>query len=166
VRYRYCFYLFSHRIPKIFHYLGVNALWPGITLLISYLGRSQWHRNLKHELPPPAQTLGSWVRIPLKEWMSVCVYSMFVLFCVGSGLATGWSPVQGVLLTVYRIKKLKSGQGPTKGCRSIIIISYLGSSVGNCVKAAQSHFPSGAMCDVARRCLGTSWMSNPADVKN
>jgi hypothetical protein len=35
------------------------------------------------------------------------------LFCVcavlyvGSSLATGWSPVQGVLPTVYRIKKLK-----------------------------------------------------------
>jgi hypothetical protein len=27
--------------------------------------------------------------------------------CVGSGLATRWSPVQGVLWTVYRIKKLK-----------------------------------------------------------
>jgi hypothetical protein len=38
--------------------------------------------------------------------MSVCVYSVFVLSCVGSGLATGWSPVQGVLPTVYRIKKL------------------------------------------------------------
>jgi hypothetical protein len=28
--------------------------------------------------------------------MSVCVSSMFVLSCVGNGLATGWSPVQGV----------------------------------------------------------------------
>jgi hypothetical protein len=27
------------------------------------------------------QTLGSWVRIPLEAWMSVCVYSMF-MFCV------------------------------------------------------------------------------------
>jgi hypothetical protein len=35
--------------------------------------RSQW---------PPAQTLGSWSRIPLEAWMSVCVYSVFVLFCV------------------------------------------------------------------------------------
>jgi hypothetical protein len=31
--------------------------------------------------------------------------------CVGSGLATGWSPVQGVLPTAYRIKKLKIGHG-------------------------------------------------------
>jgi hypothetical protein len=54
-----------------------------------------------------ARTPGSWVRIPLKAMMSVCIYSVFVALCVGSGLATGRSPVQGVLLTVYRIKKLK-----------------------------------------------------------
>jgi hypothetical protein len=29
-----------------------------------------------------ARALGSCVRIPLKAWMSVCVYSVFVLFCV------------------------------------------------------------------------------------
>jgi hypothetical protein len=39
-------------------------------------------RGLKHELPSPTQTLGSWIRIPLKAWMSVCVYSVFVLSCV------------------------------------------------------------------------------------
>jgi hypothetical protein len=48
-----------------------------------------------------ARTLGSWVRIPLKAWMSVCVYSVFVL---GSFLATGWSPVQGVLPTVLGLR--------------------------------------------------------------
>jgi hypothetical protein len=53
--------------------------------------------------------------------MSVCVYSVCAVLCVGIGLATGWSPVQRVLPTVYRIKKLKkkSGQVPTKGCRAI-----------------------------------------------
>jgi hypothetical protein len=35
--------------------------------------------------------------------MDVCV-----VLCVGSGLATGWSLVQGVLPTVYRINKLKN----------------------------------------------------------
>jgi hypothetical protein len=43
----------------------------------------------------------------------VCVYSVCVVLCVGRGLATGWSTIQGVLPTVYRIKKLK------KGCRAI-----------------------------------------------
>jgi hypothetical protein len=36
------------------------------------------------------------------QGMGVCV-----LFCVGSGLATGWSPVEWVLPSVYRIKKRK-----------------------------------------------------------
>jgi hypothetical protein len=45
-------------------------------------GRSQWPRSLRHELLSFAPTLGLWVRIPLKAWMSVCVYSVFVFFCV------------------------------------------------------------------------------------
>jgi hypothetical protein len=39
--------------------------------------------------------------------MSVCLFCVCVVLCAGSGLATGWSPVQGVLPTMYRIKKLK-----------------------------------------------------------
>jgi hypothetical protein len=37
----------------------------------------------------PHPALGSWVPIPIKAWMSVTVYSVFVL---GSGLATGVLP--------------------------------------------------------------------------
>jgi hypothetical protein len=44
--------------------------------------RSQWPRGLRHEPSSPTRTLGSWVRIPLEAWMSVCVYFVFVLFCV------------------------------------------------------------------------------------
>jgi hypothetical protein len=33
------------------------------------------------ELSSFARMLGSWLRIPLEAWMSVCVYSMFML-CV------------------------------------------------------------------------------------
>jgi hypothetical protein len=33
--------------------------------------------------------LGTWARIALKAWMCACVYSVFVLSCVGSGLASG-----------------------------------------------------------------------------
>jgi hypothetical protein len=44
--------------------------------------RSQWPRGLSHEPSSLARTLGSWVRIPLEAWISVCVYSVFVLFCV------------------------------------------------------------------------------------
>jgi hypothetical protein len=53
-------------------------------------GRSQWTRGLRHELSSLARTLGSGLPTPLKAWMSLSVYSLFVFFmCLGSGLATG-----------------------------------------------------------------------------
>jgi hypothetical protein len=45
----------------------------------------------------------------------VRLFCVCVVLCVGSGLVTSWSPVQGVLSSLYKNKKLKSGQGPTKG---------------------------------------------------
>jgi hypothetical protein len=58
--------------------------------------------------------------------LSVCVrlIGVYVVLSVGKRPATGWSPVQGVLSTPYRTKKLKkkSGQGPTKSCTAIIIL--------------------------------------------
>jgi hypothetical protein len=35
--------------------------------------------------------------------MPLCVYSVSVLSCVGNGLASSWSPVQGVVPTCYKI---------------------------------------------------------------
>jgi hypothetical protein len=64
---------------------------------------SEWPCGLRREMSSLAQTLGSWIRIPLKARIYICVYPVFVLSCVGSGLTTGWSPVQCVLPTVYRI---------------------------------------------------------------
>jgi hypothetical protein len=45
----------------------------------------------------------------LTQGMDVCVrlFCVCAVLCVGSGLTTGWSLVQGVLPTVYRFKKLK-----------------------------------------------------------
>jgi hypothetical protein len=51
---------------------------------------SQWLRGLRQEMSSPAQTLRSWVGIPLEAGMSVRVSS--VLSCVRSGLATGLIP--------------------------------------------------------------------------
>jgi hypothetical protein len=43
--------------------------------------------------------------------MDVCVHLFCVcVLCIGGDLVMGWSPIQGVLPTVYRIKNLKSGQ--------------------------------------------------------
>jgi hypothetical protein len=55
-----------------------------------------------------------WVIVVGVRFFSVCV-----VLCIGSSLATGWSPVQRILPTVYKIKKVKSGQCPTNGCRAI-----------------------------------------------
>jgi hypothetical protein len=46
--------------------------------------RSQWPRGLRHELSSPAQTLGSWVRIPPEA----CVYPAFMLPCVQAAVKT------------------------------------------------------------------------------
>jgi hypothetical protein len=45
----------------------------------------------------------------LVQCMDVCVglFCVCVALCVSSGFAKGWSPIQGVLPTVCRIKKLK-----------------------------------------------------------
>jgi hypothetical protein len=98
--------------------------------------RSQWPRGLRHEMSSPAWTLGSWVRIPLEAWMFVYVYSVFVLSCVGSGLAKGWSPVQGVLPIVL----IKRRPRPEMGCSAIweeeepLISSNINTSCGNANK--------------------------------
>jgi hypothetical protein len=57
----------------------------------------------------------------LTRGMDVCesLFGVCVVLRIGSGLATGWSPVQGVLPTVYRLINGKNGQDPTKGCSAI-----------------------------------------------
>jgi hypothetical protein len=46
------------------------------------------------------------------ESMCVRLFCVCVVLCIGSGLATGLSPVQGAVPTVYRLINCKSGQGP------------------------------------------------------
>jgi hypothetical protein len=56
------------------------------------------------------------------QGMDVCVrlFCVCVVLCIGSGLARGLSLVQGVLPTVYRIKKLKKRpRSNKKDCRAI-----------------------------------------------
>jgi hypothetical protein len=54
----------------------------------------------------------------LTRGMDVCVFVFLFYVCVvlhvGRGLVVGWSPVQGVLPTVCRIKKLKKRLRPNK----------------------------------------------------
>jgi hypothetical protein len=66
-----CNYLFTN---VAFH---SNIRFPEILSSKRHRRRSRWPRDLTL-----ARTLGSCVRIPLKAWMFVCVYSVFVLSCV------------------------------------------------------------------------------------
>jgi hypothetical protein len=48
-------------------------------MLRCFRSRSRWPRSLRHDLSSPARTLGSWIRIPLEAWMSVCAF--ILCFC-------------------------------------------------------------------------------------
>jgi hypothetical protein len=89
--------ILSTLIPKTIFYLRVrnNVFYKPTSIFC----RSQWPRSLRHEMSSPIRMLGSWVRIPLKAWMFACV-------CIGSGLAKGWSLIQGVLPIVLGLTNL------------------------------------------------------------
>jgi hypothetical protein len=70
--------------------------------LMVLLRRSQWPRGLRHGPSSPARTLGSWVLIPLKAWISVCVHSVFVL---GSGLCDRLMPCPSSPTDSLRLRK-------------------------------------------------------------
>jgi hypothetical protein len=46
------------------------------------------------------------------------LFCVCAVLCVGIGFATGWSPVQGVLSTVCRIKELKNRPKSNKGLQN------------------------------------------------
>jgi hypothetical protein len=46
--------------------------------------------------------------------VSMRLFCVCAALCAGSGLAMGWSPIQGVLSTVQKIKKLKKRPRPNK----------------------------------------------------
>jgi hypothetical protein len=54
--------------------------------------------------------MGSWVRIPLEKFMSMCIYSVCAGLCPSSDLVTGLSPIQGVLLILKHQEIEKAAQ--------------------------------------------------------
>jgi hypothetical protein len=90
---------------------GVQLCILSLVLLYNaliYSCGSQWSRGLRAWTVFARSNSGIMGTNPTRG-MDVCVrlFYVCVVLYVGSGLATGWSPVQGVLPTVYRIKKLK-----------------------------------------------------------
>jgi hypothetical protein len=78
--------------------------------------RLQRLSGLRHELSSLAQTLGLWVRISLEAWMSVCIYSVFVLSCVQvAALQQADSPSKESYRLCKTIKKLKKWPRSNKG---------------------------------------------------
>jgi hypothetical protein len=83
----------------------------------SYRCRPRWPRGLRHELSSLARTLGSWVRISLKAWMSVFAFILRLCCPVCrqrhcDGLITRpRSPTDCVKM----ITKLKKRPGPNRG---------------------------------------------------
>jgi hypothetical protein len=65
----------------------------------------QWLRGLRYEIYLLIQTIGSSIIIPVQAWTSVFI--LFGLFFIGSSLVTSWSPVEGDLPIVHKIKELK-----------------------------------------------------------
>jgi hypothetical protein len=99
-----------------------QGAYTGITLKCSDVlyCQSQWPRRLSHGLCSRAQTLGSWVRIPLEAWMSVCIYSVFVRSCVKvAALRRAGPPSEDSYRLCKKSRSWKCGQDPTKGCRTI-----------------------------------------------
>jgi hypothetical protein len=54
-----------------------------------------------------AEALGSWVRVPLETWMYAFLLGWCLPVQVAGGQSLGWSPVQGVLPTAYKINSFR-----------------------------------------------------------
>jgi hypothetical protein len=95
---RICTLYLTFRFVWRFYFVTHCYLYFTIRLILN--GRSQWPRGLRHELFARSDTgiVGS---NPTQGMdVCVCVYSVCVVLCVGSGLATGLSLVQEVLPSV------------------------------------------------------------------
>jgi hypothetical protein len=99
-------------------FLGVGGFLFNFLVYLQYC-RSRWPSGLRHVLSSLARKPGSWVRIPRKAWMfgmCMCLFCVWVVLCLGSGLATSWSLVQGVLPSVKWSWNWKNQRpGPTGG---------------------------------------------------
>jgi hypothetical protein len=75
------------------------------------------HR-LRHELSSLTWTLGRRVRVPLKALISVCVYFVFLSFCVYVSAFQRDDLLSNKSYSLWRkrLRNWRRGQGPTKSC--------------------------------------------------
>jgi hypothetical protein len=115
-----CFHLFSHRcninyvvITEVYYKSFIiklrkctySVLYVGVWLITVAARSTVWINFTRWNI--------GIVGLNPTQGMDVCVrlFCVCVVLCEGSGLAEGWSPVQGVLPTVYSLRNWKSGQG-------------------------------------------------------
>jgi hypothetical protein len=82
------------------------------------------HVNLGSASRSKAWTVFARCNAGFESHLSYGCLCAFIL-CVGSGLATGWSFVQGVLSIVYRLGNWKANKAH-KGCKAIIFFKISG----------------------------------------
>jgi hypothetical protein len=111
---RRCFshiHLAANPVTRTRGFSGDRISWQAIAL---YIAICKAERS-RYELSLFAQTLWSWVRIPLRVLMFGVYMSLFcvcAVLCLGRGLVTSWSLVRGVLPIVNRSEDWRRGQGP------------------------------------------------------
>jgi hypothetical protein len=52
----------------------------------------------------------------------MCVFIVFVLSCDGNSLAMAWYPIQGILHSVYKIKKLKEAARTQQKAIELLVV--------------------------------------------
>jgi hypothetical protein len=109
-------------------YYGMDGTFPIFSMKTGTGMVASWSQRscgLRHEPSSPARILGSWVRIPLEAWVSMYVYSVFVVSCVQiSPLRRAEPQSKKFYRLCKRSRNWKSGQGPTKGCRDIDVWNH------------------------------------------
>jgi hypothetical protein len=85
-----------------------------------FWGRSQWPAARSKAWTVFAISNTGVVVLNPTRGTNVCVrlFCVCVVLYVGGGLATGWSPIQGALLTLYGLRNWKAAK-VHKGCRAI-----------------------------------------------
>jgi hypothetical protein len=121
--------------------------------------RARFHlgHGVRHEPSSPARTLGSWIRISLEAWMSVCVYSVFVLFCVQvATLRRVDPPSREYYRLCMGLRNWKAAKTPTKGCGTLdgwILCINSTSTYPNYDTCFRHHLATSHLCHIWH-CLG------------
>jgi hypothetical protein len=109
-------YVYFPSLPCI-HTTRAALLIPfNLSMLITFISRSQWSHGLRHEMSLHSQTLGSWVRVLLYAWMSACA----VILCVSRAFWWADPPCKEPYRLCVGLENWKKWPSYNKkGCRAI-----------------------------------------------